>query len=289
MRRSRDAIVAVAMFDHPNDPQHLIDSLIAFVEVTHGIRPWYGISSEKISSVSLPRPLARLYGSLGNMPGFENRPFPFWQQDRLLPFEFLRVENGRLLFAVENQGCWRAYTEPSGDDPPVWFAIEEGRPEIEHPSLANFLVTLCLQELTLACPILYAGEGFVEKLEAEGHRVNPLWLQGLFPCLDELRTLTFHLANGRFLIKDNGWIGFRHADDAAPYASVLETARRIHPPKSGGSMAEYLASPDRNPTVVRLYFESQARDFQAQAGLLAAKAAECRCLAQGGEPVGGGN
>src|SRR5688500_2141695 len=174
------------MFDHPDSPQHLIDSLIAFVEVTHGIRRWYGIAAEKIGSVSLPRPLAQLYGSLGNMPGFESRPFPFWQQDRLLPFELLSVENGRLLFAVENQGCWRAYTEQSGDDPPVWFTIEEGQPEIEHPSLANFLVTLCLQELTLARPILYAGEGFIEKLEAAGHRVNPLWLEGQFPCLDKL-------------------------------------------------------------------------------------------------------
>lgn len=271
------------MFDHPHEPEHLLDSLIAFVEVTHGIRPWYGISAEKLSSVSLPRPLARLYGSLGNMPGGEDRPFPFWQQDRLLPFEFLRAENGRLLLAVENQGCWRAYTEPSGDDPPVWFATEEGAPEIEHPSLANFLVTLCLQELALGCPILYAGEGIIQRLEAAGHRVNPLWLEGLFPCRDQLRKPTFHLADGRILIRDDGWIGFRYPDEATPYATVLEHARRIHPPQTA-SLAEFHAMLERNPMAARIYYESNARDFQAQADSMQAKADECRRLAQGGQP-----
>jgi len=142
-------------------------------------------------------------------------------------------------------------------------------------------VTLCLQELTLGHPILYAGEGLIQKFEAAGHRVNPLWLEGLFPCLDELRKPTFHLADGRHLIFENHWIGFHNADEAAAYAPVLEHARRIHPPQMG-SFDEYLASPDRNPEVVRWYFEGEARKFQAQADSLQAKADECRRLAKGG-------
>ena len=106
------------MFDHPNDPQHLIDSLIGFVELWRGIRPWYGLSQEKIDEVELPRPLAKLYAALGNMPGTKESPFPFARQDQLLPFELLQLKDNRLLFAVENQGCWRAYTQLSGDHPP---------------------------------------------------------------------------------------------------------------------------------------------------------------------------
>jgi hypothetical protein len=137
----------------------------------------------------------------------------------------------------------------------------------------------------MAGPILYAGEGLIERLEAAGHRVNPLWLNGLFPCLDQLRKPTFHLADGRILIYDDGWIGFRYSEEAAPYLPVLESARRIHPPQTA-SLAEYLASPDRNPTVVRLHFEAKARDFQAQADSLRARADECRRLAQGANPAG---
>jgi hypothetical protein len=275
------------MFDHADNPDHLLDSLIAFVKTRHGyvLPRWYGISAEKLSSVRLPRPLARLYGSLGNMPGFRDWPFPFAQQDYLLPFEFLSVERGRLLFAVENQGVWRAYTEPIGDDPPVWIVTEEDRPEIAHPSLANFLATLCLQELSIGCPILYAGEELIRKLEAAGHRVNPLWLEGLFPLLDQLRKPTFHLADGRHLLYDDGWIGFSNAEEAAAYAPVLEQARRIHPPQKTESIAKYLAGPDRNPLVVRLHFESLARAFQAQADSLKAKADECRRLALGDDPA----
>jgi hypothetical protein len=49
---------------------------------------------------------------------------------------------------------WQAYTEPSGDNPPVWFIADETDPVLEHPSLANFLVTLCLQELVMGSPVL---------------------------------------------------------------------------------------------------------------------------------------
>lgn len=251
-----------------------MESLFAFVDTQFGIRPWYGIASDKLAAVPLPRPLELLYGKLGNMPNDREQPFPFSTQDHLVPFEMLRISESRLWFAAENQGCWQAYTETNGADPPVWFIADESDPVLEHPSLANFLVTLCLQELTMGCPYLYAGDDLPSKLNASGHRVTPLWTKGLFPGFDHLRDPKFYLVDGHVLLFDKGWIGFRYEEEAEPYSKVLDSATRIHP-RNTMSMADYLSQPDRNPTVVRIYYERLARDYQAQADLLRAKADEC--------------
>ncbi len=81
-----------AMFDHPDDPQHLMQSLFALVDTLHGRRPWYGIAAEKLAAVNLPGPLAQLNGTLGNMPGDRENAFPFSTQVHLVPFELLREE-----------------------------------------------------------------------------------------------------------------------------------------------------------------------------------------------------
>lgn len=260
-----------------------MESLFAFVETQYGIQPWYGVAAEKLAAVSLPRPLELLYGKLGNMPNDRERPFPFSTQDHLVPFELLRTRDTRLWFAAENQGCWQAYTEIKGDDPPVWFTADESDPVLEHPSLANFLVTLCLQELTLGCPLLYAGDNLPSKLDAQGHRVTPLWTKGLFPGFDHLRNPQFYMVDGRVLLFDKGWIGFRYAEEAEPYGEALKDANRIHPPETM-SMAEYLAQPDRNSTAVRIYYERLARDYQMQVDLLKAKADECWRASRNREP-----
>lgn len=262
------------MFDDQSNPDHLMNSLFAFVETQYGIQSWYGVAADKLAAVSLPRPLEILYGKLGNMPNDRERPFPFSTQDHLLPFELLRLHDRRLWFASENQGCWQAYTETEGTDPPVWFTADESDPVLEHPSLANFLVTLCLQELTMGAPYLYSGNDLPSKLGSNGHRVTPLWTKGLFPGFDQLRNPKFYLVDGHALLFDKGWIGFRHEEEARRYAETLHDANRIHPPKTM-SMSDYLAQPDRNPMAVRIYYERIARDYQAQADLYQAKADEC--------------
>ncbi len=261
------------MFDHPDDPRHLMKSLFAIVKTLHGLRSWYGIAEDKLSAVQLPLPLRLLYGQLGNMPGSHDSPFPFSTQDHLVPFELLRVENSRLWFAAENQGCWQAYTELNGDDPPVWFIADATDPVLEHPSLANFLVTLCLQELTMGCPYLYAGEELPKQLEACGHRVTPLWTKGLFPAFDRLLNPVFYLVDGGTLLYDKGWIGFRSPDECERFANALVNANRIHPPETL-PISEFLARPDRNPIAERIYYERLARDFRMQADQLVAKASE---------------
>lgn len=277
--------IEIKMFDDPNNPQHLMESLFALVETLHGHQSWYGIATDKLAATSLPKPLELLYAKLGNMPNDRECPFPFSTQDHLVPFELLRNEDSRLWFAAENQGCWQAYTETSGDDPPVWFTAEESDPVLEHPSLANFLVTLCLQELTMGCPYLFAGDDLPTQLGAHGHRLTPLWTKGLFPGFGRLLNPQFYLVDGHVLLFDKGWIGFRHAEEAEPYANALQDAKRIHPPETL-SMAEYLAKPDRNPTAVRLYYERLARDYQAQADLFSAKAEACLQASRDGEPSG---
>jgi hypothetical protein len=271
------------MFDHPDNPRHLMESLFAVIDELAGRRSWYGISPQKLAAVELPQPLSMLYGELGNMPSGRDHPFPFSTQDHLVPFELLRTENSKLWFAAENQGCWQAYTETSGDDPAVWFTADETDPVLEHPSLANFLVTLCLQELVMGCPVLYAGEELTKKLKACGHRVTPLWTEGLFPGYDRLRNPQFHFIDGRVLMFNDYWLGFQYAELSETFSDALDGCNRVHPPETR-SMADYLASPDRNPMAVRLYYERLARDYQAQADLFQAKANECLRAADDGEP-----
>ena len=262
------------MFDDPNSPQHLMQSLFALVERLHGFQSWYGVAADKLSAVPLPKPLELLYGRLGNMPSARGCAFPFSTQDHLVPFELLSIQDSRLWFAAENQGCWQAFTETSGEDPPVWFTADESDPVLEHPSLANFLVTLCLQELTMGSPFLHAGEDLPAQLKSHGHRVTPLWTKGLFPGYDCLRNPHFYLVDGHVLLFDGGWIGFRYAEEAEPYARTLQNTNRIHPPKTV-PLNDFLAAPDQNPLAIRIYYERLARDYQTQADAFRAKADAC--------------
>lgn len=274
------------MFDHPSEPEHLIDSLISFVEVWHGLRSWYGVDAEKLAESPVPMPLSRLYATLGNMPGEEDRPFAFWHQDRLLPFEWLETKGDRLQFAVENQGCWRAYTALTGRDPEVWLAFEEDEPEVRHPSLANFLVTLCLQEITLSSDVLYAGDGLIGRLKSCKFRVTPLWMHGLYPSSDKLRKVKVHLIEGKALIFDNHWIGLHSPDDEPQFQQALDGLTKIQPAQRMGIEA-FLADPAGFPMAKRIIYERLANEHQAQADLHQSRANECRRLAQSVMEAGG--
>jgi hypothetical protein len=265
------------VFDHAQEPEHLIDSLIAFVTATRGIRPWYGVEVEKLTAYPLPDPLRKLYGALGNMPGVGDTPFAFQCQDTLLPFEWLQRKDDRLLFAIENQRVWTAWTCLTGRDPPVWFTFDDDEPGIEHPSLANFLVTLCLQELTMSSDFLYAGDGMVKRFVEAGFRVSPLWMHGLLPVLDNLKTATFHLVNGNGIVYDDDFFGFPENEDSEKFQQVLVDADCRQPAHSM-PMSDFLA--DTVPGIVkRHYYESLAQNHQAQADLHQSRADECRRLA----------
>lgn len=255
-----------------------MDSLLAFVEEWTGYVPsWYGVADEKLSATPLPKPLHRLYGTLGNMPGREGRPFAFSGQDTLLPFEWLRADGNRILFAVENQGCWRCFTDSQGDDPPVWIAIDDAAPELAPISLANFLVTLCLQEITMGAAITYAGEGMVEAFSKAGFRVTPLWLHGRFPCGDEWLPHRFHLVEGGALVQEDHWVSFRFGDEE--FSAALGEATRISPCEHR-SVADRLYDPSIWAFAKKQVYERLARDHQQQADLQQSRADECRRLAE---------
>ena len=269
----------LSLFDDPANPEHLIDSLLAFIETWNGGLPsWYGVSEEKLSAVSLPRPLRRLYAAVGNMPGERAYRSAFSHQDTLLPLEWLSSRGSQILFAIENQGCWRGYTEAQGDDPPVVFAFDEGEPEREGPSLANFLVTLCLQEITFGSPVTYAGDGLVEAFSNAGFRVTPLWLHGLFPIGNQLEPRTYHLVEGQAILLGDHWVGFRFDEDEERFSPSLRNARRIHPLEAV-PVADWLNVPSISAFAKKMVYERLARQHQQQANLEQARADECRRLA----------
>lgn len=265
------------MFDDATNPEHLIDSLLAFIQEWYGWLPsWYGVSDEKLSATSLPEPLRRLYAAVGNMPGREGAPFVFSHHDTLLPFEWLRSDDDRLLFAVENQGVWRCYTEASGVDPPVWIVVDDGEPELAPCSLSSFLVTLCLQEITLGSQFTYAGDRLIESFSATGFRVSPLWMHGEFPLGEQWKRLAYHLVEGRALIQGDHWVGFRFSEDE--FLPALSEARRISPP-TVLRMTDWLADPSTPGFVKKMHYERLARQHQQQADMEQSRADECRRLA----------
>ena len=267
------------MFDDPANPDHLIDSLLAFIESwVGGLPSWYGVSEEKLAATPLPRPLRRLYGAVGNMPGKGELRSAFAQQDTLLPYEWLQSYGDRILFAVENQGCWRCYTEARGEDPPVWFAFDEGEPHLQAPSLANFLVTLCLQEIAHGCQVGYRGDRLVDAFCRAGFRVSPLWLHGLFPAGNELERRSYHMVEGRALLFRDHWVGFRSTQEEDHFSRALTNATRITPPKAV-PVADFLADPSTSAFVKKIIYERLAHDHEQQATLQRSRAEECRRLA----------
>lgn len=151
------------------------------------------MSSEKIPSY-IPKPLNDIYQFAGNwphprdnrdcnfLPG--NQPIIFQEQDCLWGLGSLKESDGRIGFAVENQGNWICQVEPNTDDPPVFCNAGEvcgdsDGYEIVCDKLSHFLVTLCLQELVMSCK--HVGTLSDDKIEESCDlELTPLWLNGYY-------------------------------------------------------------------------------------------------------------
>lgn len=121
----------------------------------------------------------------------------------------LVMDDGKLLFAIENQGVWRCGTEPDGDDPPVWYRLDDG-PWIRFcDSLAQFLVTLCLQETVFNSQHRGLMPQVTDYLRSRNCHVAPLWLDGPFVPSEgsEPRRCSFHLVDRQFLVYYDDWCG----------------------------------------------------------------------------------
>jgi hypothetical protein len=112
------------------------------VEYWHGpIGPEDGFGGQELEGLAMPHPLWRWYRWAGR------RRSPMRGQNFLLDPDRLRIEDGKLLFYVENQGCYRWGTDVEGDDPPVFGRRETSDPwDPEGITLSEHLILACLFE-----------------------------------------------------------------------------------------------------------------------------------------------
>jgi hypothetical protein len=118
------------------------------------LRKWHGGESPASARADqdiplfVPRPLREFYVAVQNWPDAV-------VQNRLLDPTELRLEDGRLLFYVENQAVYLWATSPSADDPPVWGRenVPDASWEKEGEQLSRFLVQLAVFEAVMGADV----------------------------------------------------------------------------------------------------------------------------------------
>lgn len=205
---------------HKNDPRKLMTVLERFT------RWWFaapdeddtGVSPERLELVDIPTPLKRLYSFAGEWPGGTWESI-FSHQDHLAPFECLQEKDGKLIFAWENQGVWVLATDRTGEDPPVYLAVDDGPFQLFTNSLSQFLVTFCLHESVFGAASLSAVDDLRSTNTAHNKIPIPLWLDAPYPwALEEPSVVSFYLVDGCVLQMDSWCGGSRPKMDAQyPY------------------------------------------------------------------------
>jgi hypothetical protein len=270
------------MFDNRNDPDHLLASLEHFLLTWHNYAPgWYGIEPEKLAATLLPEPLRRLYAATGNWPGKNGLGSLFCYQDYLCPFELLKADDGRLVFAWENQGVWEASTLSEGQDPPVWIRLDEKSWKPLCGSLAQFLITLCLHETVLGCDHLASGENLLARMIGEGKHVAPLWLDGPYADMrneSPLGRRSFHVVDRRILIMDDHWCGTNSAEEALRFPHLFKAPLPPDPDFQVGKPLWEI--PSLPLTVKKVHLESLAAKHDAEMRHHAAQASTYRRIAE---------
>ena|ERR1700677_2453380 len=274
------------MFDNRDDPEHLMRSVELFLGQWHGsLRSWFGTSPEKLADAVIPDPLRLLYAFAANCPGKNAWCSALSNQDHLCPFELLQIKDGRLLFAWENQCVWYCGTLSEGADPPVWLRFDDGPWQPLCDSLAQFLVTLCLQETVFGSAHVasrsknFAQNGLVRYFSENGRHVSPVWLDGPYATTlnDNGRALkSFHLIDGKLFIMDDRWCGTNDDDLARSLPDLFRAAPQLPPEfQKEGPIWENTAFP---PTVRRHHLESLARRDEEHARFHANRAQSYRKL-----------
>jgi hypothetical protein len=171
-----------------------MDALCEFIDFWTG-KPDvnYGESSSALAEISLPDPLKRLYGFIGQWPSTGREQIAEFgvpllsYQDCLLRLNRIKIaDDGKIIFLHENQGVWDCRTLPEGVDPPVWCngdqVDEEGKDfrgeRVVSDSLSQFLVTFALQEISLASRMEVCDDGLDEMFDNSRTDAVPLWLNG---------------------------------------------------------------------------------------------------------------
>ena len=135
--------------DNPTNLLEILERFTRFWAYTLKDDEAYGVSDERLALVELPKPLRTLYRFAGSLENI------FSHQDRLVPFECLQTDNGKLIFVWENQGVWSIATEMTGDDPNVYIKEDGDDYELLDSSLARFIVTFCLHEMVFGLSLIH--------------------------------------------------------------------------------------------------------------------------------------
>lgn len=209
---------ALGRLRHPANVEERLWVLRRLVEYWHGpIRPEDGIPEAELEGLTIPYPLRWWYRRAGR------RTEILSGQNRLKPPDGLSRADGKLLFYVENQGCYHWGTEPEGDDPPVFGREDDSDPwEAEGVSLSEHLILACLFEAILCHSPYGAAAAWLEEsvLDRIIEHVSPIPV-GPWRWIGPTR---FHAGGGAFLYTmPNGEMGGRRG------YSVWIGAKTEHP------------------------------------------------------------
>lgn len=161
------------------------------------LKRWTDSGEQVCSLPEMPSPLAVLHRLVRANPRIV-------VQNQLVPPDKLIEKEGRTVFYVENQAVYEwAFETAGGDDPPVWFRLNEhGEPwEREQEPLSGFLIQLAVFESICGSAFGGAAGWFpneaADRLRA---RFEPLplapWCWG---------TMTFYARDGALLtLMENG-------------------------------------------------------------------------------------
>jgi uncharacterized protein (TIGR02996 family) len=194
-------------------PIATVEHLVGFLREYH--RPWIASPARRTLRLSdnLPYGLELIYRELA--PLFElpddalDHRSPFAAQDALYPCQGLRMEEGMLVFACENQGVWTCRCPLEPGDPPVysnavalWDPPGEGFQKV-CDSLNHFLITLALQEAVMSSECLVATREH-DLTKALRVTARPLWLNG--------RYVQSEPSHDFFALPEEGVVVMRDAD-----------------------------------------------------------------------------
>lgn len=114
------------------------------------LRSWFALSPRRIgldAEQVMPDSLREFYSRFGAV-----LPAVAWQNE-LLPANRLATADGKLVFAVENQGVYSWAVDPSADRCSVWGRFENADPwKAEEPQLSLFLLQFVLLEAIFRAP-----------------------------------------------------------------------------------------------------------------------------------------
>lgn len=261
------------MFDNPDDPKSLLKSLAHLCDQgIVGPSVWHGIDRNKLDASDIPEPLKDLYSFSGATLGDNYFCSPFAFQDHLVNFEMLTIDEGKLVFAYENQGCWHAGTETSGDDPPVWIR-EDGKKWRKRPfkaRLSMFLVVLALQELIFGSRYRGHSSNLLSEFKNRDLHVAPLLLDAPFVFGPH----SFHLINAEILVMDNTWCATNSAEWFEKLPTLLRDREEEQRPQREPQTKEEIIRDWSVPFPVREAVARQQSQFhQQRAEFHSAKAA----------------